>query len=167
METNLFSSMSFEKKYLLLSFTAIPVGMTSPHASFVKERHSSANNDESSSFPTAVSGKRPEFFTKLFWLVKALHAVVNSSYNLGADVWSLAIFSLRSAWFAALTISSSLPANHFSSSIWSLSQGGLPHMTSNPLLAANTSGNSTHQWKKRCSSAIRFTSVLKSAESWR
>ena len=78
--------MSFEKKYLLLSFTAIPVGITSPHASFVKERHSSANNDESSSFPTAVSGKRPEFLTKLLWFVMLLHACMNSLYSSGEEV---------------------------------------------------------------------------------
>ena len=58
-----FSSVKVEKNALDESFTAIPVGTTSPQASFEQFKQCSAKSGYRSIFPVAVRGKRPEFFT--------------------------------------------------------------------------------------------------------
>ena len=100
-----FSSMSFEKNTLLLSFTAIPVGNTSPHASLENERLSSANIGYRSISPVAVRGKRPAKRTKRLWASASARALVYSSNNSGSVTGKLAIAFFLCAAVPALTMS--------------------------------------------------------------
>ena len=157
--------MSFEKKSLLESLTAMPVGRTSPHASRVLLRHISAKSGYRSISPEEVKGKRPPKRTKRLMASASFCASIYSANSFGSVLGNSAMARLRCAAVPAFTMSD-LPccSNHFLSSTLILSHGGLPHMASKPPWA-NTSGNSTLQWKKRYRPAAACTSALKSSES--
>ena len=90
-----FSLINFAKKALLLSFTAIPVGNTSPQASFEKERHNSANIGYRSMSPVAVKSNLPAKRTKRLRASASARALAYSLYNVGSEVCKASIASLR------------------------------------------------------------------------